>query len=124
MKELRFHGTAIVTGMGAIQHLQQLPSKRVFIVTGQGSVFQNGTMNKITGILDALNIPYRIYKGIKKNPDAQAVLEGVGEMKDFGPDTVIGVGGGSAIDAAKTFVDAANAKKEFVEANKQVAESA
>ncbi len=101
MKELRFHGSGIVTGLGAIQHLRKLPFQRVFIVTGQGSVFKNGTIDKIITILEDVQVQYHIYKGIRKNPDTQAVLDGIVEMRAFEPDAVIAVGGGSAIDAAK-----------------------
>lgn len=101
MKELRFHGEAIVAGRGSIQHLSSMEFKRVFIVTGQGSMFRNGTIDRITSILESKGCEYRLHSGIKKNPDTEAVLAGVAEMKDFKPDSIIGVGGGSAIDAAK-----------------------
>jgi alcohol dehydrogenase class IV len=101
MKELRLHGEAIITGMGSIQYLNQMCFEKVFIVTGQGSVFKNGTIQKITNILDNKNCLYRLHSGIKKNPDTKAVLDGVAEMQEFNPDAIIAVGGGSAIDAAK-----------------------
>jgi len=101
MKELRLHGEAIVTGMGSIQYINKLDLSRVFVVTGQGSVFKNGTIQRITTLLEGKGCEYKLHSGIKKNPDTQAVLDGVREMKDFMPDAIIAVGGGSAIDAAK-----------------------
>lgn len=101
MKEIRMHGEAIVTGMGSVQYISKLDIKRAFIVTGQSSVFKNGTMDKIIRILDDKGCEYKIHSGIKKNPETEAVLNGVAEMREFKPDTIIAVGGGSAIDAAK-----------------------
>lgn len=101
MKELRLHGKAVITGMGSIEYLNSLNLNRVFVVTGQGSVFKNGTIDKITKILEYKGCLYKIHSGIKKNPDTQAVLEGVIQMRELKPDAIIAVGGGSAIDAAK-----------------------
>lgn len=101
MKELLFHGEEIVTGIGSLKYLSKLSMKRAFVVTGQGSVFKNGTMDKIVDLLESIDCKYEIHSGIKKNPDTQAVIDGVAKMKDFKPDTILAVGGGSAIDAAK-----------------------
>ena len=101
MKELRFHGEEIVTGMGSLHYLSKLSIKRAFLVTGQGSVFKNGTIDRIKNILESIGCAYEIHSGIKKNPDTQAVIDGVAQMKSFVPEAIIAVGGGSAIDAAK-----------------------
>lgn len=101
MKELRLHGEAIVTGMGSLQYLNKIEYNKVFIVTGQGSVFKNGTIQRITELLDNKKCQYKLHSGIKKNPDTDAVLNGVAEMRTFQPDAILAVGGGSAIDAAK-----------------------
>ena len=101
MKELRFHGEAIVTGRGSIEHLRKLDFKRAFIVTGGESMFKNGTIDKIKALLGENGCEVSIYSGIKKNPSTDAVMDGLKKMKEFKPDAVIGLGGGSAIDAAK-----------------------
>lgn len=101
MKELRFHGYSIVTGRGAVGHLGELPIKRAFIVTGGGSVVKNGMLDKVKGILAARGAEVLVFGGVPKNPPVETVVEGIASMRGFGPDTVIGLGGGSAIDAAK-----------------------
>lgn len=101
MKELRLHGELIVTGAGSLKYLESINCSRAFIVTGEGSAFKNGTMDFIKRLLDAKGCVYEIYSGIKKNPTTDEVLEGVSGMRSFVPDTIIAVGGGSAIDAAK-----------------------
>lgn len=101
MKELRLHGDAIIIGADSIEYLKQVPCKRVYIVTGQGSAIKNGAVDRIKTILEEKNCRYGIFSGIKKNPSTEEVMAGVTRMRSFKPDTVIGIGGGSAIDAAK-----------------------
>ncbi len=101
MKELRLHGELIVTGVGSLRYLEGIQCSRAFIVTGEGSTFRNGTIDTITGLLEGKGCICEIYSGIKKNPTTDEVLEGIAVMRSFVPDTIIAVGGGSAIDAAK-----------------------
>lgn len=101
MKELRFHGQVIVTGTAAVDHLKTVQHKRVFIVTGGQSVFRNGYYEKVKGILEAGGCSISLFPGIPKNPPLEIVLEGIAKMREFQPHAVIGLGGGSAIDAAK-----------------------
>lgn len=101
MKELRMHGELIVTGAGSLSYLENVECSRAYIVTGEGSTFRNGTIDSIKRILESKGCVYEVYSGIKKNPTTDEVLEGVAGMRSFVPDTVIAVGGGSAIDAAK-----------------------
>lgn len=99
MKTLKFYGDRIVTGKGAIKHLEKLDQKRIFIVTGGQSAFKNGSIEEIKEIFKDKEIS--IFSGIKKNPDTIIVEEGVKKMQAFEPELVIGIGGGSPIDAAK-----------------------
>ncbi|KYZ76208.1 alcohol dehydrogenase [Anaerosporomusa subterranea] len=101
MKELRFHGKVIVTGSGSIQHLKNVDMQRAFIVTGGNSVFANGSYAAIQSILEQKGCAVCLFSGIPKNPPVETVIEGIAKMREFRPDTVIGLGGGSAIDAAK-----------------------
>ncbi|MHB1394857.1 MAG: iron-containing alcohol dehydrogenase [Clostridia bacterium] len=101
MKELRLHGELIVTGVGSLKYLEGIQCSRVFIVTGEGSTFKNGTIDSIRRMLEGRGNKYAVYSGIKKNPTTDEVLEGISAIRSFDPDTIITVGGGSAIDAAK-----------------------
>ncbi len=56
---------------------------------------------KVTDVLDAAGIAYKVYDGIKANPTIQNVQEGVQFCKDCGADVLVAVGGGSAIDTSK-----------------------
>jgi alcohol dehydrogenase class IV len=101
LKELRFHGQVIVTGRGSIEHLKTIQGKRIFVVTGGKSAFQNGSFDKIKTLLEAGKCTLEVLSGIPKNPPVEVVVDGIAKMNVFQPDTVIGLGGGSAIDAAK-----------------------
>ncbi|WZL73325.1 iron-containing alcohol dehydrogenase [Clostridiaceae bacterium 35-E11] len=101
MKELKFHGESIVTGQGALNYLENIKGKKVFIVTGSRSMFQNGTMDKIEEILGKGNTIFECYSGIPANPTTKDILDGLEKMRAFEPDVLIGLGGGSAIDASK-----------------------
>lgn len=101
MKTLKLNGDKVITGKGALSYIKELKGKRIFIATGGRSMFENGTIDKMKAMLEESGKEYVIMSGIKKNPDTDIVNKGVLEMKKFNPDTVIAVGGGSPIDAAK-----------------------
>ncbi|MFZ5352974.1 MAG: iron-containing alcohol dehydrogenase [Bacillota bacterium] len=104
MKELKLHGEAIVLGTRSMDYIERLDVKRVMIVTGQSSASKSGVIAKIERIFESKGIEYKLFSGIKKNPDTSVVMEGLSVMQSFMPDCVIGVGGGSPIDAAKVMV--------------------
>lgn len=101
MKELRFHGQAIVTGRGSLSYLKTIDAKRVFIVTGGSSMFKNGAIEKAKTFLAEAGCAVEVFSGVQKNPSLKIVLEGIEKMRQFKPDLVIGLGGGSALDASK-----------------------
>ncbi|SHF20839.1 iron-containing alcohol dehydrogenase [Caloramator proteoclasticus] len=101
MKELKFHGTSIIIGENSIEYIKNIEMKKVLIVTGGRSMFDNGAIDKLIGILKEKNVEVHIFKGVAKNPTTEVVKLGIEEMKRVNPDTVIGIGGGSPIDAAK-----------------------
>jgi alcohol dehydrogenase class IV len=101
MTELRFHGQSIVIGSGSLVCLRSISAKRAFIVTGGQSMFANGTISKIESLLSEAGIECLVHEGVPANPRPDNVYGGIVAMRKFRPDTVIGVGGGSALDAAK-----------------------
>lgn len=59
-------------------------------------------------LLTEANIPHSIYSHIKANPTGTNVIEGCQELHDRSHDSIIAIGGGSAIDAGKTIAFLAN----------------
>lgn len=101
MKELRFHGESIVFGRDSLNYLEKYKEKKVFVVTGGGSMIKNGTTDKIRAILEGVNSTMEVYSGIPANPTTNDISKGLARLEKFRPDVLIGLGGGSAIDATK-----------------------
>jgi len=101
---MRLHGIEYVSYPGSLEYIKELKYKKYFIVTGKSSMFKNGTIPRLEKILEENNCQYSVFSGIGANPTASEVVAGVNEMKVFKPDAVIGLGGGSAIDASKVMI--------------------
>lgn len=101
MKEIRFHGKSILIGRGSIAAIKDLGAKKIFLVTGGRSMFENGVVAKIEALVQSQGAQLEVMSGIPANPPLECVKAGVAKMLAFQPDTVIGLGGGSAMDAAK-----------------------
>lgn len=74
--------------------------KRAFIVTDK-PLYDLGYAERICGELEKLNIVSDIFYDVLPDPDLKTIKSGVERMKQFNPDVIIALGGGSAMDAAK-----------------------
>ena len=75
--------------------------KRALIMTGRNSAAANGSLNDVTEVLKAGNVPYQVFNEVEENPSTDTVGKAVKIAREFNADFIIGIGGGSAIDAAK-----------------------
>ena len=75
--------------------------QRALIVTGHNSAAANGSLNDVTNTLIAGDIPYLIFSEVEENPSTDTVEKATQIAQKFNADFIIGIGGGSAIDAAK-----------------------
>ena len=75
---------------------------KVFIVTDR-SMVDLGYVNRVTDQLNLRRNPVQIqlFCDVEPDPDIETVKRGVELMEAFRPDTIIALGGGSAMDAAK-----------------------
>ena len=92
--------TKIYFGADALSRLKDLPYHRCLIVTDP-FVVSSGLIALITKPLEANNAMYRIFDQVVPDPPIDKIVEGVQVLTDYEPDSVLAVGGGSAIDAAK-----------------------
>ena len=94
----------IISGDNAMQkaesHLAVL-GKKALIVSGRNSAKLSGALEDLNHILSRLGIASCIFDKVTENPVLQDVIEGSEFMREQACDFVIGVGGGSPIDAAK-----------------------
>nr|AKK25366.1 bifunctional alcohol dehydrogenase AdhE [Acetivibrio thermocellus]QBI89803.1 alcohol dehydrogenase [Cloning vector pJC05] len=74
--------------------------KKAFIVTGN-FLYNNGYTKPITDKLDEMGIVHKTFFDVSPDPSLASAKAGAAEMLAFQPDTIIAVGGGSAMDAAK-----------------------
>ena len=91
----------IYFGAGCLDVLKTIKGKRAVIVIGGGSIKRSGFLDKIEGYLKEANIETRLIEGVEPDPSVETVMNGAKIMREFNPDLIIGVGGGSPIDAAK-----------------------
>ncbi|MFR5043251.1 bifunctional acetaldehyde-CoA/alcohol dehydrogenase [Mediterraneibacter sp.] len=81
--------------LGTIMH-----KKKAFIVT-DSFLYKNGYVKGIEEKLDAMGIQHTCFYEIAPDPTLQCAQKGADMMRSFEPDTIIALGGGSAMDAAK-----------------------
>ena len=84
----------------ALEELAEMGKKKAFIVTDK-VLFDLGYTDKITDVLSAHGIQYKIFCDVEPDPTLRCARAGAKEMLSFNPDVVISLGGGSAMDAAK-----------------------
>lgn len=74
--------------------------KKAFIVTDQ-FLYKNGHIKNITDKLDEMGIQYTCFYDVAPDPTLACAKAGAEAMRLFEPDTIIAIGGGSAMDAGK-----------------------
>ena len=90
--------TRVIAGAGAVDSLKDLGAKRVFLVTDP-YFLENGMAERIAGTTGADHV--EIFSDVKPDPTVELAAEGTARLKQFGPDLVVALGGGSAMDCAK-----------------------
>lgn len=109
----------LITGRGAVTANAAAFAKygsRCLIVTGGGSAEKSGALADCVAALNTAGVSYEIYNGIGPNPTTRACFEAGARANAFGAQFIVGIGGGSPMDAAKaSAIYAAN--PEFAEAD-------
>ena len=81
--------------LGTVMH-----KKKAFIVT-DSFLYKNGYVKPIEDKLDEMGIQHTCFFEVAPDPTLQCARKGVDQMRQFEPDTIIALGGGSAMDAGK-----------------------
>ena len=96
--------TEIYFGPGKINNLGKYlkpVGKKALVVTGKSSMRRLGMLDRVTELLKKAGIESVVFEGIEPNPRHTTCDKAAALARDEGCDFVIGLGGGSAMDAAK-----------------------
>ncbi|MDL2234986.1 iron-containing alcohol dehydrogenase [Christensenellaceae bacterium OttesenSCG-928-L17] len=80
---------------------QWILGKRAYIVTGKYSGRMSGAMMEVTAALEENGVTYEVFEGIGNNPSVMQCKEVAALARKMGAEFIIGIGGGSPLDAAK-----------------------
>ena len=96
--------TRIIFGANAVRkgfvYLNQLGTKAL-LVTGKNSACKSGALDDVLAVLKGLKIESVLFDEVTENPVLETVMAGAAVFKENHCDFLIGIGGGSPIDAAK-----------------------
>ena len=91
----------IYYGKDSLEVLKTIKGKKAILVIGGGSMKRAGFVDKIIGYLKEAGIETKLFEGVEPDPSVETVMKGAAAMREFGPDLIVALGGGSPIDAAK-----------------------
>lgn len=97
-----FIAAEVFHGPGSLEELKNIKGKKAFIVTGGGSMRKSGTLDRAVAFLHEAGIETFVFDGVEEDPSSATSFKGAAAMREFQPDWIVGLGGCSAIDAAKT----------------------
>ena len=107
-----FMPTDLITGQNCVEkNAQKLAryGKRCLIVTGGSAARRSGALDETEAALRSQNIAFSCFSGVAPNPTLASCQEGGRLAHEFGAEFIVGIGGGSPLDAAKAIsVFAAN----------------
>jgi len=97
-------GTSVRLGAGTVKEVgatfQAAGGKKALIVTDSG-VVKASLLPPVQKSLEEAKISYQIFDRVEPNPSDRTIMEGVQLFKKTGCDVILGVGGGSPLDASK-----------------------
>ena len=86
---------------GALDELKNVMGKKKAFIVTDSFLYNNGYTKPITDKLDEMGITHTTFYNVAPDPTLACAKEGAEQMKAFKPDTIIAIGGGSAMDAGK-----------------------
>jgi len=96
--------TRIITGNGCLAHISEHAStygQKALIVCGTHSLRASGRLDRVLKVLKDTGLQVTVYDAISGEPTLHMVQTGLDMARQTGAEVIVGMGGGSAIDAAK-----------------------
>jgi len=91
-------GSGSVEGLG--EEIKRLNGTKVLVVTDPG-IKAAGIVDVVTGALERAKIAYQVFASVEPDPSVDVALTSIAAAKAYGPDVIVGLGGGSSLDIAK-----------------------
>ncbi len=94
----------VFSGEGAVMNNAGLFAafgERCALITGKSSAVKSGALADVAAALEQSGVPFCVFDGIGPNPSVESCIAAGRTAHDFGAAFVVGIGGGSALDAAK-----------------------
>jgi len=104
MEYIFYSPTRIIFGEGTLKRVGEEAkrfAKRALIVTGKSSTKKSGSLEEVVNSLTSNNLQVEIFNNVEPDPSIETVEQGAKVARECAVDVVIGLGGGSAVDAAK-----------------------
>ena len=95
-----FVSPQIVFGQGALDALEDLHGGRALLVT-DATLVELGLVNRVVSLLQKASIESHVFDAVEPEPSLQTVRTGAEVARDLAPNWIIGLGGGSPMDASK-----------------------
>jgi alcohol dehydrogenase class IV len=95
-----FNSPLVVFGEDALNELASIRGHRAFVVT-DGNMVRLGHVDRVKEKLKEAGVQFQVFSGVEPDPSLQTVRRGAQQMTQYEPDWIIGLGGGSCMDAAK-----------------------
>jgi alcohol dehydrogenase class IV len=99
---MKLAGSELMFGKDCLEYIKTIKCKKASIVIGGSSMVKSGILDKVRGLFEEIGAETQVVSGVEPDPSFATVMRGANEMKEFGPDLIVGLGGGSVMDAAKT----------------------
>jgi alcohol dehydrogenase class IV len=90
----------IYYGYGTLENITRIPAERAVVVS-DAVMASLGWVDRVKAVLEAAGTEVRVFAEVEPDPCRDTVAKGAEIMREFGPQVIVGLGGGSAIDAAK-----------------------
>ena len=88
-------------GKGSLEELKNLSGKKAVLVVGGGSMRRFGFLDRAVAYLEEAGMEVKLFENVEPDPSVETVMRGAEMMREFEPDWIVAMGGGSPIDAAK-----------------------
>lgn len=88
-------------GKGSLEELKNIKGKKAIVIVGGGSMKRFGFLDRVEACLKEAGMEIKLFEGVEPDPSVETVMKGAEMMREFEPDWIVAIGGGSPIDAAK-----------------------